>query len=694
MFTGRQKNILLPAILLQIVITLLITHLSSAQSGGKFQIAVVDLEMAGGIPDNYRRTLSDRLRLELGNTGRFTIVERNAMENILSEQGFQMSGCTTDECAVEVGRLLGVDRMVAGSIGYVGKTYSIIIRMIDVESGSILTQKGVDCTCEIDEVLSSRIREAARLIAGLEIQGSGENVPSIAGFGDLFIKSDPPGATVIIDDTKLKQTTPSVFEKLSAGPHSVRLKKGNLVAVSPVFVARDDITRLDLKLEKGMASLRVYSNPFEAILTLDNKTVGPTPQSINGLAVGQHSLKLTFPGYVDHEELVTLNAGDEKRIDKKLFKAGKFKIIADPEGAEIFFEGSSRQNSPVTIENLPPGKYEITAVLPRYRTWKHLMPLAEGEEKELSITLAPKVASIWISTPLKDVKTFINGNEIQENLPVEIPNLRMGEYKIEVTRPDYETWTETVKVESEKKYTVFARMVKQKGILGFSGLPANTRVILEGKEVGITPLDNKPLEVGEYSVLLQKPGYKPGESRQIIIKNKSKTPVTFNLKSKSKTKSVLYSSLLPGSGQIYAERSTFGWNYALGEALGIGYVLYTIFDYNNKANDYNTARSAYNNAIAASDISSTYSNMQSTFDDTESAKTQIYIAGLIAGGLYAWNIIDAVLFNKVGESNTALANRNDRNIQFVFSPVENSSGTESIGVSIGINFNCSGRIGR
>ena len=53
-------------------------------------------------------TLTDRLQSEMVNTNAIIMVERNQMEEILNEQGFQQSGCTSAECAAEVGALLGV----------------------------------------------------------------------------------------------------------------------------------------------------------------------------------------------------------------------------------------------------------------------------------------------------------------------------------------------------------------------------------------------------------------------------------------------------------------------------------------------------------------------------------------------------------------------------------------------------------
>ena len=101
------------------------------------QIAVLNLE-AVGVSESESITLSDRLRSEIVSVGSFTVIERAKMNTILKEQGFQNSGCTTDECAVEIGKLLNIHVVTAGSIGQVGSMYTISLRMIDVESGEIL----------------------------------------------------------------------------------------------------------------------------------------------------------------------------------------------------------------------------------------------------------------------------------------------------------------------------------------------------------------------------------------------------------------------------------------------------------------------------------------------------------------------------------------------------------------------------
>ena len=82
-------------------------------------IAVIDFE-GKGVTNVEASALTDRLRTELFNIGGYKVVERGMMEEILGELGYQQTGCTSDECIVEVGKHLGVEQMVGGSISKVG----------------------------------------------------------------------------------------------------------------------------------------------------------------------------------------------------------------------------------------------------------------------------------------------------------------------------------------------------------------------------------------------------------------------------------------------------------------------------------------------------------------------------------------------------------------------------------------------
>lgn len=142
---------------------------SSAQdTAKKMNIAVLNLEPRGGLSPSEVLSISDRLRGELINTGKYNVLERGQMDEILSEQGFQQTGvCSEASCIVEVGQLLAVHKMVGGSIGKVGKAYSINLKIIDVESGKIERQVSDDIKCSKEDLVSFHIKNVARKMAGL-----------------------------------------------------------------------------------------------------------------------------------------------------------------------------------------------------------------------------------------------------------------------------------------------------------------------------------------------------------------------------------------------------------------------------------------------------------------------------------------------------------------------------------------------
>jgi TolB-like protein len=131
-------------------------------------IAVLDLD-GNGITKSDLGGLSNRLRAELINTGKFNVIERSKMDEILKEQGFQQTGCTNTECAVEIGQLIGVQQIVIGSVDKVADILSVNIRLVDVRSGKIGRNAIQDCeACGLSDVLKVTIHNTARLLAGLE----------------------------------------------------------------------------------------------------------------------------------------------------------------------------------------------------------------------------------------------------------------------------------------------------------------------------------------------------------------------------------------------------------------------------------------------------------------------------------------------------------------------------------------------
>ena len=118
-------------------IGLVLATVAFAQTPRKTTLAVMDLT-ATGISKSDGVILTEALLSYLVNTNTFEIVERSKRDEILKEQAFDLSGaCNETSCLIEVGKYLSVQKMVGGSIGKLGNTWTVNIRLLDVKTGKV-----------------------------------------------------------------------------------------------------------------------------------------------------------------------------------------------------------------------------------------------------------------------------------------------------------------------------------------------------------------------------------------------------------------------------------------------------------------------------------------------------------------------------------------------------------------------------
>jgi len=134
----------------------------SLQGSERVRMGVYDLE-SSNISKDTALAVSEMLRAELFSTGRFVIVDKKNMEKVLKEQAFQQTGCTSSECAVEVGKILGVNIMATGSVTKLGNSINLSVTLTDVEkSESIAIEKG---SCDSEDKLAGEVKKIAFAIA-------------------------------------------------------------------------------------------------------------------------------------------------------------------------------------------------------------------------------------------------------------------------------------------------------------------------------------------------------------------------------------------------------------------------------------------------------------------------------------------------------------------------------------------------
>ncbi|MCL2232343.1 MAG: CsgG/HfaB family protein [Treponema sp.] len=70
----------------------------------------------------------------------FTVVDRQRLDLIRAEQGFQLSGDVDDETALGIGRFFGAQTIVSGRVSALGDNFRLTIRALDVQTAQVQGQ--------------------------------------------------------------------------------------------------------------------------------------------------------------------------------------------------------------------------------------------------------------------------------------------------------------------------------------------------------------------------------------------------------------------------------------------------------------------------------------------------------------------------------------------------------------------------
>ena len=80
----------------------------------------------------------DTMTVMFAGTGKYDMLERARIDEIIQEQNFQLSGMVSDATAVSIGKFLGAQAIIIGDIAGSGNTRRLVFRALDVETGKIL----------------------------------------------------------------------------------------------------------------------------------------------------------------------------------------------------------------------------------------------------------------------------------------------------------------------------------------------------------------------------------------------------------------------------------------------------------------------------------------------------------------------------------------------------------------------------
>lgn len=115
----------------------------SLDQDNKSTIAVIPFSDLHGKTNDFGIFLSEELTTRLFRTNRFQVVERQLLNEVVNEQKLNVSGLIDDNTAASVGRLLGLEAIVAGTITDLGSSIKVNTRLISTNTGTVFAVASV-----------------------------------------------------------------------------------------------------------------------------------------------------------------------------------------------------------------------------------------------------------------------------------------------------------------------------------------------------------------------------------------------------------------------------------------------------------------------------------------------------------------------------------------------------------------------
>lgn len=135
--------------------------------GEKVKIGIIEFQSLNeeAKKDNLGKIVSEMLTTSFVNSESFKIIEREQLQKVVQEFQLSQSGIIDTSYAKQIGKIAGADAIVTGSVTKIGNDLRLDARIIDVESGIILTAEKSEGKVNLKSIGMMTDRIVANLVS-------------------------------------------------------------------------------------------------------------------------------------------------------------------------------------------------------------------------------------------------------------------------------------------------------------------------------------------------------------------------------------------------------------------------------------------------------------------------------------------------------------------------------------------------
>lgn len=276
--------------------------------------------------------------------------------------------------------------------------------------------------------------------------------------------------------------------------------------------------------------------PTDAVVELSDEvlTVDSEGYATKSIPFGTYDYRVSCANYHTEAGKVTVNAQGKAEVNVTLRpNFGWIKLNAADEyhGAYVFIDNERVGQLPFSSGDIKSGIHHVRVAKSMYKAYETQVTVADNETSTLDVVMVPNFAPVTFIAD-EDCEIWIDGEKKGEgewNGPLE-----PGEYMVEVKKTAYRSVSEIVRINGTEARTIRLKspVAAIRASLEIVSTPLRATVLIDGVEVGETPLMKNDVLVGTHRVVFKKDGYGKVE-KMVVVEEKGENRLSVELVKKN-----------------------------------------------------------------------------------------------------------------------------------------------------------------